>query len=67
MELQGSGFLISHTFQRNRDITIARTGNFIMYALDPFSRKRSHILRSQVSPLSIACMYGEQFSHAFLC
>ena len=27
-----SGFLISHTFQRKRYISIARTGNCIMYA-----------------------------------
>ena len=26
------------------DISIARTGNFTMYAFGPFSRKRSHIL-----------------------
>ena len=41
MELQGSEFLISRTFQLKRYISIARTGNFIMYALGPFSRKRS--------------------------
>ena len=43
MELYGSEFLISHTFQCKRYISIARTGNFIMYALGPFSQKRSHI------------------------
>ena len=36
--------LISHTFQRKRYISIARTGNSIMYALGPFSRKRSHYI-----------------------
>ena len=38
-ELQGAEYLISHT---QALISIARTGNFIMYALGPFSRKRSH-------------------------
>ena len=35
MELLGSEFLISHTFQRRRYISIARrpTGNLIMYAV----------------------------------
>ena len=41
-ELQGSERLISLHF--NAYISIARTGNFIMYALGPFSRKRSHIV-----------------------
>ena len=36
--------LISHTFQRKRYISIASTGNFIMHALGPFSRKRSHVM-----------------------
>ena len=40
MELEGSDFFISHTFERKRYISIARTGNFITYALGP---KRSHI------------------------
>ena len=39
-----SEFVISHTSQRKRYISIVRTGNFIMYALGPFSRKRSQIL-----------------------
>ena len=43
-ELQGSEFVISHTFQRKRYISIAGTGSFIMYALGPFSRKRSHFI-----------------------
>ena len=38
-----SDFLISHTFQHKRYISIACTGNFIMYALRPFSRKRSQL------------------------
>ena len=43
MELLGSEFLISHTFQRRRYISIARrpTGNLIMYAVMetiPFSQ-----------------------------
>ena len=37
MELQGSEILISHTFQRKRYISIARTGNFITYVLGPFA------------------------------
>ena len=32
MELPGSEFLISHAFQRKPYISIARTGNFIIYA-----------------------------------
>ena len=44
MELKGSEFLISHTFQRKHYISIACTGNVMMYALGPFSRKRSHAL-----------------------
>ena len=44
MEWEGSEFLISHTFQRKRYISIARTGNFIMYGLGPFSRKRFQII-----------------------
>ena len=32
--------------QRKRYISIACTGNFIMYALGPFSRKRSHLITS---------------------
>ena len=43
MELKGAEFLItySHTFQRRRYISIARTGIFVMYALGPFSRNNS--------------------------
>ena len=37
----GSEFIISHTFQRKRCISIAHTGNFILYALGPLSRKQS--------------------------
>ena len=40
----GAEFLISHTFQCKRYISTASTGNFIMYALGPFSRKRSHMI-----------------------
>ena len=29
-------FFISHTFQRKRYISVARTGNFIIYAQGPF-------------------------------
>ena len=36
MELHGSQYLISHTFQRKRYISIAHTREFIMYALGPF-------------------------------
>ena len=32
MELLGAEFLISITFQGKRYVSIARTGNFIMYA-----------------------------------
>ena len=42
MELKGAELLISHAFQRKCYISIARTGNCMMYALGPFSRKRSH-------------------------
>ena len=35
MELKGAEFLISHAFQRKRYISIARIGNFMMYALGP--------------------------------
>ena len=37
MELHGAELLIRHTFHRKRNISIVRTGNFIMYALGPFS------------------------------
>ena len=40
MELLGSEYIIS---QHKRYISIARTGNFIMYALGPFSWKQSHL------------------------
>ena len=41
IELYGSEFLISHTFQHK---SIARTGNFLdVYAIGPFSRKRFHL------------------------
>ena len=36
LSIHGSEFLISRTFQRKRYISIACTGNFIMYVLGPF-------------------------------
>ena len=39
----GAELPISHTFQCKLYISIACTGNFIMYALGPFSWKRSQI------------------------
>ena len=42
MELKGAEFLISHTFELKRYISIARIGNIIIYTLGPFSQKRSH-------------------------
>ena len=39
MELQGTEFLISHTFLCKHYISIACTVNFIMYAFGPFSQK----------------------------
>ena len=41
--LYDAEFLISHTIQRKRYISIARTVNFIMYVLGFFLRKRSHM------------------------
>ena len=35
MELLGAEYFISHTFQSQRYISIARGRNFIMYALGP--------------------------------
>ena len=46
MELQGSEFLISHTFQHMRYISIAHTGNFIMYALGPECKIMNHCPKS---------------------
>ena len=40
------------------DISIARTGNFTMYAFGPFSRKRSHILL-------LTCIYACVFYCAY--
>ena len=44
MELYGSEFLISHTFQRKRYTSIAHTGNFLMYALGHFLRSYINIV-----------------------
>ena len=52
MELKGSEFLISHTFRRKRFISIARTGNVIMYVLGPFSRKGFQLLCSFIFKLA---------------
>ena len=38
MELLGSEFFIRHIFQCKHYISIAHTGNFIMYTLGPFLR-----------------------------
>ena len=36
-------FLISHIFQCKHYISMARTGDFIMYTLCSFLRKQSHV------------------------
>ena len=48
MELYGSEFLISHTFQRKRYTSIAHTGNFIMYALGHFLRSYINIVITKI-------------------
>ena len=47
-----SEFLNSHTFRRKRNISIARTGNVIMYVLGPFSRKGFQLLCSFIFKLA---------------
>ena len=44
VSVMDSGFSISHTFLFKRYTSIARTGNFIMCGLGPFSRKQPHVL-----------------------
>ena len=57
----GSEFSISHTFRRRRYISIARTGNLILYPLGPFSRKRSHI-HVHIINYQNACSFGLQYN-----
>ena len=57
MGLYGSEFLISHTFQRKRYISIARTGNFIIRSL-----KRTH-MRTCTTPET--CRYTVYVFHCY--
>ena len=61
MELQGVEFVISHIFQRKR---YTRTGNFNMYALGHFSRKRSQ-LKDQYNNIVIDCGSTLEISRAW--